>query len=245
MGFPGISWITHKGKSLKFYMLMYLDHHQNWLVHGHRLLIFLILALFWLSEMGQIWGFRAFMEKPIVAIAWNLHADVSWSLVELIRLWSQFVDLSYLGAILTLSNGSNLGFPGIFWSTHWGKGLKLYMLMNLNHLHNWLDFGYSLLILLILVLFWLSEMGQIWGFPPYWSCSVAFRYYGAPLTETGYIWVFWALSGERGGLNVEGGAEAYFQRWCFHPRNKCKSSCCACTDESVIWVHLVRKLFGG
>ena len=36
----------------------------------------------------------------------------------------------------------------------------------------WLDFGHSLLILLILVLFWLSEMGQIWGFRPFWSCSV-------------------------------------------------------------------------
>ena len=33
---------------------------QNWLVYGHGLLIFLILALFWLSETGQIWGFRAF-----------------------------------------------------------------------------------------------------------------------------------------------------------------------------------------
>ena len=39
---------------------MYFDHVQNWLVYGHGLLIFLILALFWLSEMGQIWGVRAF-----------------------------------------------------------------------------------------------------------------------------------------------------------------------------------------
>ena len=53
-------------------------------------------------------------------------------------------------------------------------------------------------------------MGQIWEF---WSCSVDFPHYGAPLTETGHIWGFWALSGERVGVNVEGGAEAYFRRF--------------------------------
>ena len=52
-------------------------------------------------------------------------------------------------------------------------------------------------------------MAQIWGF---WSCSVDFPHYGAPLTETGHIWGFWALSGECVGVNVEGGAEAYFRR---------------------------------
>ena len=29
------------------------------------------------------------------------------------------------------------------------------------HIENWLDFGYDLLIFLILVAFWLSEPGQI------------------------------------------------------------------------------------
>ena len=58
--FPGICRRTHGGNGLQFYMLMYLDRLQNWLVYGHGLLIFLILALFWLSETGQIWGFRAF-----------------------------------------------------------------------------------------------------------------------------------------------------------------------------------------
>ena len=54
---------TFGGNSLKFYMLMYRDHLQNWLVYGHGLLIFLILALFWLSETGQIWGFGHFPEN--------------------------------------------------------------------------------------------------------------------------------------------------------------------------------------
>ena len=39
---------------------MYLDHRQNWLIYGHDLLIFLIFALFWIREMGQIWGFWQF-----------------------------------------------------------------------------------------------------------------------------------------------------------------------------------------
>ena len=39
-----------------------------------------------------------------------------------------------------------------------------------------------------------------------------FPHYGAPLTETGHIWGFLALSGERVGVNGEGVAEAYFRR---------------------------------
>ena len=38
--FPGICGRTHGGNGLKFYMLMCLDHLQNWLVYGHSLLIF-------------------------------------------------------------------------------------------------------------------------------------------------------------------------------------------------------------
>ena len=114
-GFPGISQRTHGGNGLKVCMLMYLDHLQNWLVYGHTLLIFLILAGFF-----------------------------------------------------TYWNGSNLGFPGISWRALWGNGLKFSMLMYLEHLKNWLDYGHSLLIFLILALFWLSETGQIWGF---WAFS--------------------------------------------------------------------------
>ena len=69
--FPGICRRMHGRISLKFYMLMYLDHLQNWLVYGHGLLIFLILALFWLSETGQIWGFRAFPGERMEGMAWN------------------------------------------------------------------------------------------------------------------------------------------------------------------------------
>ena len=68
----GISWRMHGGNGLKFCMLMYLDHLQNWLVLGHGLLSFVILALFWLSETGQIWGFRAFPGECMDGMAWNM-----------------------------------------------------------------------------------------------------------------------------------------------------------------------------
>ena len=69
--FPDICRRTHGGNGLKFCMLMYLGHLQNWLDYGHGVLIFLLLASLWLSEMGQIWGFRAFPGERIVGMAWN------------------------------------------------------------------------------------------------------------------------------------------------------------------------------
>ena len=43
--------------------------------------------------------------------------------------------------------------------------------------------------------------------------SVDFPHYGEPWAEICHIWGFWALSGECVGVNVEGRAEAYFQRF--------------------------------
>ena len=71
LGFPGISWRTLGENDPKFCMLMYLEHFQNWLDYDCSLLIFIILALFWLSEMGQIWGFRAFPGERMEGMAWN------------------------------------------------------------------------------------------------------------------------------------------------------------------------------
>ena len=66
-------------------MLINLDHLQNWLVYGHGLLSFQILAQFWLSEMGEMWGSKAFPGESIKR-EWPeiLHGAVSWSLTELI-----------------------------------------------------------------------------------------------------------------------------------------------------------------
>ena len=80
--FPGICRRMHGGNDPKFYMLMYLDHLQNWLVYGHGLLILLILALFWLSETGQIWGFRAFPGERMEEMAWNF---ARWCILTTIR----------------------------------------------------------------------------------------------------------------------------------------------------------------
>ena len=111
---------------------------------------FLIFALFWLSETGQVWGFQEFPGDPLRKWPETLHADVSWSYSELIRIWEQ-------------------------------------------------------LIFQILVLFWLRELGQIWGFWAFWSCSVDLLCFGASLTETGHIWGCWTLSGECVGVNVKRG----------------------------------------
>ena len=140
-------------------MLMYLDHLQTWLVQGHGLLTFVILAVFDLVKRVKFGVSGHFPEY-----AWRewpeiWYAAVSWPHSELIILW--------------------------LWSG---------------------DF-------LIFVLFWLSEMGKIWGFQAFWSWSVDFPHYGDPLAEIGHIWGFWALSGERVEVNVERRAEAYFRRF--------------------------------
>ena len=97
--------------SLKSGMLMYPDHPQHWLDYGCALLIFLILAVFRLSEKGQICGFRnifllnAWKEWPDI---W--HADVSWEPSEMIRLWSWSVYYPHFGGILTSWDSSNFQF---------------------------------------------------------------------------------------------------------------------------------------
>ena len=85
-----------------------------------------------------------------------LYSDVSWPPSELIRLWSWSVDFPPFG--------STLRFPGISRRTHGVNGLNFCMLMYLDHLQNWLDYGYCLLIFLLLAPLWLRETGQIWGF---------------------------------------------------------------------------------
>ena len=69
--FLGICRGMHRGIGLKLYMLVYLHHVQNWFVYGRGLVIFQILALFWLSETGQIWGFRAFPGERMEGMTWN------------------------------------------------------------------------------------------------------------------------------------------------------------------------------
>ena len=91
-----------------------------------------------------MWGFQVFLEERKEGMTKN--ADVSWPPSELVTWWSRFVDFSYFGGSLTKWNGSKLWSPGFSWWRNWGNGLKFRMLIYLNHLQNWLDYGHSLLI---------------------------------------------------------------------------------------------------
>ena len=67
----GFSRKTYGGNRLTFCILLYHDNLQNSPHHCHSLMILLILALFWLSETGQIFGFPAFSRENIEGIAGN------------------------------------------------------------------------------------------------------------------------------------------------------------------------------
>ena len=69
--FPGIFRRAHGGNGMKYFMLMYLDHLQNWLDNGHGLLIYLPMAPIWLCKTCQIWGFRVFSREHMAGMAWN------------------------------------------------------------------------------------------------------------------------------------------------------------------------------
>ena len=58
------------------------------------------------------------------------------------------------------------------------------MLLYPDHLQNWLDYGYGLVICLILVLFGLSETGQIWGFQ---------AFSGKPIEEMAWNFACWFI----------------------------------------------------
>ena len=93
--FLGICQRTHGCNGLKFCMLMYLGHLQNWLDYGHGLLILLLLVPRRLSEMGQIWGFRVFSQKHMEGMAWNFACCCVLVTLRLIRLWLWSVDFFF------------------------------------------------------------------------------------------------------------------------------------------------------
>ena len=62
-GVSGIIFRTHGRNGLKFDMLMYPDHHWNWLHSDHGLLVFLILAPFDLVKQVTCAAFRHFRDN--------------------------------------------------------------------------------------------------------------------------------------------------------------------------------------
>ena len=97
--FPGICRRTHGGNGLKFYMLMYRELLQYWLDCGHGLVIFLFLVPFWLSETGQILGFRAFPGECIEGMAWNFEC---WCILTTFRTDKFMVTVCWFFKILVL-----------------------------------------------------------------------------------------------------------------------------------------------
>ena len=81
------------------------------------------------------------------------------------------------------------------------------MLMYPDHLQNWLDCDHSLLIFLIVVLFWLSEMGQIWVSGHFGRALCIFLI----MVPLWLKLIIFGVSGECVGVNVEEGAEAYLR----------------------------------
>ena len=91
--FPGISRRMHGGNGLQYGMLIYPDHLQKWLDCG--LLIFLLLALFWVSETGQIQGFRAFPGQHMEGNVWNF---VCWCFLTTFRTYKIMVTVYWFSS---------------------------------------------------------------------------------------------------------------------------------------------------
>ena len=162
-------------------MLMYIDRLENLLDFGHRLLIFLVLVAFRLSETGQICDMMTSSNGNISAllalcaenspVTGEFHTqrpvtrsfDVFFELRLNKWLSKQSLGWWFETPPCSLWHHCN-GFPGIFLRTQGRNGLKFGMLIYCDHLQNRLDFSHGVLIFLILAPFWLSETGQIWAF---------------------------------------------------------------------------------
>ena len=100
---------------------MYFDHLQNWLVYGHGLLIFVILALLWLSETGQIWGFRAFPRERMEEMAWNF---ACWCILTTFRTDKLLVTVCWFlwfWHYFDLVKHVKFGVSGHFLENAWGE----------------------------------------------------------------------------------------------------------------------------
>ena len=71
-GVSGIFFRMHGRNGLKFDNLIYPDHLWNWLQSGHGLLLFFIMASFWLRETGQMYSFQAFSWQCMGGMGRNL-----------------------------------------------------------------------------------------------------------------------------------------------------------------------------
>ena len=110
-------------------------------------------------------------------------------------------------AIFDLVKRVKFGVSRHFLKNHWGNGRKFCMMMYPDHFQNWYDFGYSLLIFLILMLFWLGETGKIWGFPDilFVLCGFSSLWwpFGWNWSYFGFLGIIWRTCGSK--CREEGG----------------------------------------
>ena len=208
---PGISRKMHERNYLQYDMLSSPWPPSALNTFGYGLLIFLILALFWLSGTGQIWGFRSLRGERMERITWNLacwcilYADVP--LAALMRLWLRSIDFPNFYPILTSWNGEIWGlwaFPG-----ERIEGMASVLLAGESRQPSELiEVGHGLWIFFLVAPLWLCETGQFGGsghfcenawrewpdiwhaevsWPPselirFWSRCVDFTHFGATLT---------------------------------------------------------------
>ena len=120
-----IFWRMHGRNGLNFGMLMYPDHLQNLLNFVPGLLIFLVLASFWLSETGQIWGLRQFSSECMGGMACN------WTCWCILTTFSLFNCLHFghglwifliLAGIWLSETSQNCSFQAYFWECIRGIG---------------------------------------------------------------------------------------------------------------------------
>ena len=134
--FPHICWQTADQIRLKFGELMHYGPPQTWLTFGHTPLNFRsFLASDWSSS------FRAFPDKPLIGLGWNL---VSWCIMGLprpINFWSCSTEFSMFPGLWLVEQ-----FPRICRQTTDRIRMKLDGQMHCGPPHTWLTFGHVPLI---------------------------------------------------------------------------------------------------
>ena len=151
--FPCIFVRTHGRYSLKFGMLIYSDHLQNWLDDYILVKVCWFSSFWWYFDLAKqvkfvvCWDFLEHMG----VMAWNV---TCWCILTTLETDSILVSLSIflIWRRFDLLKQEKMWFPGIFVRTHGRNELNLNMLMYPEHLQNWLEFGHGLLIFLIFVM---------------------------------------------------------------------------------------------
>ena len=114
--FPGIFLGTHEISGLKFVMLMYPDHLQNWLDFGHGLLLCVIVVALWHSKTGHTWSFQILSVHRMGIIVWNL---TCWCMLTTFRNDQILVMVCWFSLFLSPLWINKTGHIWCFWAFSW------------------------------------------------------------------------------------------------------------------------------